>query len=97
MSKKCSVIDILMKPRIAQIPLLVIISLLSMGIYIGGRTYENSEEYLDKYINHRTFIFFYTIMIILLYVLFNYMFGIRTMIGYYLKFNLKPLIKICKI
>ena len=97
MSQKCSVIDILMKPKIARIPIVVIISLLSIGIYVGGHTYKTSEDYLERYIRYRTFVFFYTIMIIILYALLNYMFGIKTMVGFYLKLNLKPLEKLCKI
>ena len=95
MNDKCSVIDILMKPKIAGIPLLIIVSLLSIGIYIGGNTYKNSEKYLSHYINYKTFVFLYTLFTFILYALVNYMFGIDTMIGYFLKLNLKPKEKKC--
>jgi len=95
MINKCSVIDVLMKPNIIGIPLFIVLCLITLGIYIGHNTYKNSKEYLEKSVNHNTFVFSYTIMIILLYVIINKLLENPTMIGYYLFLSKKPNKIIC--
>ena len=95
MKTDCNVIDILMKPNIKGIPIVIILCLLTVSIYVGGNTYKNSEEYLEKYITYRWFVIWYTIAVFVLYILLNFLLENKTMVGYYLKLNKKPIKKNC--
>ena len=97
MVKKCSVTDILRKLKVKKIPLVDIVLFIGIGIYSGNYIYKESEDSLKMYIEHKPFILAYTLALLLVYLMVNYLLQNNTMIGYYLKINPYPIQTVCKI
>ena len=97
MVKTCSIIDILRKLKIKKIPIIDIVLFLGISIHTGNYIYRRSEDLLEMYIDHKSFIVAYTFFLLLVYLMINYLLQNNTMIGYYFKINPYPLQTVCKI
>lgn len=91
MVRSCTLLQIVRKPTIIGFSLFDLALILGISLFVGDAIYKKSELYLKRKITYRDFIYCFIVLVILIYLLINYLFKYPTMIGYYLKINPLPL------